>query len=175
MQMGEIAQRAGLGVGMLYRHFADKQSLRAAIIGRRFEPMTALAQSCNQVADPGEAFEALLRGYLEAVQADTAFRIALLSPTPPQWDAIEEQRKAFSAAVGHIVKRAVADGHLRGDFSATDFILITRGTIANMTDGGGWRRHLDLQLEGVLATKAPFSPASCGGGGPTTVPPLHRT
>lgn len=175
VQMGEIAQRAGLGVGTLYRHFADKQSLRAAIIGRRFEAMTSLAQSCDQVADAGEAFDALLRGYLGAVQGDTAFRVALLSPAPPQWDAIEEQKKDFSAAVARIVERAVAAGHLRGDFSAADFILLTRGTIANMTDGGDWRRHLDLQLEGVLSEGVRLSPASYDGGGPATTPPPHRS
>src|SRR5436305_10340699 len=76
VQMDEIAQRAGLGVGTLYRHFADKQALRAAIIGRRFEAMTSLARTAEQIEDPWKAFETLLRGYLESVRPDAAFRFA---------------------------------------------------------------------------------------------------
>src|SRR3954470_4211003 len=64
VQMDEIAERAGLGVGTLYRHFADKRALVAAIIGRRFEAMTALARTAEQDPDPWAAFEALLLGYL---------------------------------------------------------------------------------------------------------------
>src|SRR3954471_11713870 len=84
VQMDEIAERAGLGVGTLYRHFADKQALLAAIIGRRFEAMTALARAADETEDPWSAFETLLYGYLESVEADAAFRYALLGPAEPR-------------------------------------------------------------------------------------------
>ena len=53
VQMDEIAERAGVGMGTLYRHFATKQALLAAIIGRRFVAMIDLAHAAEQVADPG--------------------------------------------------------------------------------------------------------------------------
>src|ERR1700722_16097767 len=53
VQMDEIAERAGLGMGTLYRHFATKQALLAAIIGRRFVAMTDLARAADKGADPG--------------------------------------------------------------------------------------------------------------------------
>jgi hypothetical protein len=49
------------------------------------------------------------------------------------------------------VARAVEAGHVRPDFGARDFILITRGAMANMTGAGHWRRHVELQLAGVRA------------------------
>jgi AcrR family transcriptional regulator len=149
VQMDEIAQRAGLGVGTLYRHFADKQALRAAIIGRRFEAMTSLARTAEQIEDPWTAFETLLREYLESAQPDAAFRFALLGPQEPNWAEIHAEKTAFAQIVERVVQRAVDAGCLRSDFSAADFILITRGAMANMTGGGDWRRHLELQLEGV--------------------------
>jgi AcrR family transcriptional regulator len=150
VQMEEIAERAGLGVGTLYRHFADKQALRAAIIGRRFEEMTFLAQGAEETGDPWAAFESLLYGYLEAVEPDAAFRFALLGPKEPSWADIEEQKAAFSAIVGRIVRRAVEAGRLRADFGHGDFVLITRAAMANMGDGQ-WRRLLELQLDGIRA------------------------
>jgi len=149
VQMDEIAERAGLGVGTLYRHFADKQALRAAIIGRRFEAMTRIARSAEQVDDPGAAFDALLHTYLESAEPDAAFRFALLGPQEPNWEAIDAEKTAFAAIVDRIVHRAVEAGHLRADFSASDFVLVTRGAMANMTGSKDWRRHLTLQLEGI--------------------------
>lgn len=154
VQMDEIAERAGLGVGTLYRHFPDKQALLAAIIGRRFEAITALAAAAEALADPWAAFEALLYGYLESAEPDAAFRFALLGPHEPTWGDIEEQKTQFSAIVERVVRRAVDAGHLRADFSADDFILITRGAMANMTGSGDWRRHVALQLEGVRGVQA---------------------
>jgi len=149
VQMDEIAERAGLGVGTLYRHFADKRALLAAIIGRRFEAMTTVARTADEAEDPWVAFERLLYGYLESAQADAAFRFALLGPEEPSWNDIAAEKKDLSAIIERIVRRAVDAGHLRADFRAHDFILITRGAMANMTDAGGWRRQITLVLEGI--------------------------
>ncbi|MFJ9690659.1 TetR/AcrR family transcriptional regulator [Kitasatospora sp. NPDC101183] len=149
VQMDEIAARAGLGVGTLYRHFADKQALLAAIIGRRFEAMTALARAADETEDPWTAFETLLYGYLESVQADAAFRFALLGPEEPRWNDIAAEKTDFSAIIESVVRRAVDAGRLRDDFHARDFVLIIRGAMANMTGGGDWRRYVTLVLEGI--------------------------
>lgn len=149
VQMDEIAERAGLGVGTLYRHFADKQALLAAIIGRRFEAMTALARAADEAEDPWAAFETLLYGYLESAQADAAFRFALLGPQEPRWNDIAAEKIDFSTITERIVQRAIDAGRLRADFRADDFVLITRGAMANMTGAGDWRRHVTLLLEGI--------------------------
>jgi AcrR family transcriptional regulator len=153
VQMDEIAAKAGLGVGTLYRHFADKKALRAAIIGRRFEAVTDIARTAEQLEDPWAAFEALLHGYLESVEPDAAFRFAILSPQEPAWGDIAAEKNEFGAIIRRIVQRAVDAGRLRADFRADDFILITRGAMANMTGGDDWRRHLLLQIEGIRAPR----------------------
>lgn len=118
MQMDEIAERAGLGVGTLYRHFADKQALLAAIIGRRFEAMTTLARAADEAEDPWAAFETLLYGYLEAAQADAAFRFALLGPQEPSWDDIAAEKTDFSTITERIVPRAIGAGTEPSDHAA---------------------------------------------------------
>lgn len=159
-QMEEIAARAGLGVGTVYRHFADKRALVAAIVGRRFETATELALAAERLPDPAEAFERLLYGYLESVEGDSAFRQALLGPDEPRWEAIAAQKAAFGEVVARIVGRAVDASVLRRDFTARDFVLITRGAMATMADAGGWRRHLQLHLEGLRAVPDTSTPAS---------------
>lgn len=152
VQMDEIAERAGVAVGTVYRHFADKQALFAAIIGRRFEAVTALARAADEAEDPWAAFEALLYGYLESVESDAAFRFALLGPQEPSWNDIAAEKTDFAAITERIVRRAVDAGLLREDFRAADFVVITRGAIANMAGVGDWRRHVTLLLDGIRGT-----------------------
>src|SRR6185437_4641924 len=70
VQMDEIAERARLGVGTLYRHFADKRALLAAIVGYRFAVMTTVARTAEQLDEPWEAFRSLLVGYLESAEQE---------------------------------------------------------------------------------------------------------
>ncbi|WEG08820.1 TetR/AcrR family transcriptional regulator [Microbacterium horticulturae] len=149
VQMSDIAARAGVGVGTLYRHFADKQALQAAIIGRRFEAIAGLAQEAEHIADPWSALQALLYGYLEAAQADAGFRFSILSPIEPAWGDIASEKGDFAASVARIAQRAVAAGVVRSDFTGDDVILITRGAMSNMRDDRTWRRFVELALDGI--------------------------
>jgi AcrR family transcriptional regulator len=150
VQMEEIAARAGLGMGTLYRHFPTKQALLTANIGRRFMAMIDLARTAEAIPDPGEAFRVLVVSYLEAAERDAAFRYAILGPEPTRWEQIAEAKEAFAAIAGRILERAVAAGRLRSDLRFGDFVLITRGAMANMNpEDDDWRRHLALMLDGI--------------------------
>lgn len=155
VQMDEIAERAGLGMGTLYRHFATKQALLAAIIAQRFVAMTDLARAAAHVADPGASFETLLRSYLETAARDAAFRYAILGPEKTDWAQIAEQKAEFAEIAQRIVERAVAAGHVRADLSFEDFVVITRGAMANMNPADeGWQRHVALMLDGIRTPAA---------------------
>jgi hypothetical protein len=62
--------------------------------------------------------------------------LAVLGPERPDWDALAQQKNAFGRIAGPIISRAAAGGHLRADFTITDFVLVTRGVMANMTPNG---------------------------------------
>jgi len=144
--MDEIAEQTGLGMGTLYRHFPTKQALLAAIVGERFECVTELARVAARIDDPAEAFEVLLLTYLEAAERDAAFWLVVLGAEPTDCG---EQKNDFVKIAGPTMNRAAAAGHLRGDFTIEDFVLLTRGVMANMTPDGNWRRHLELTLQGL--------------------------
>ena len=83
---------------------------------------------------------------------DAAFRYAILAPEPTAWAEIAEQKAEFSAIARRILGRAVAAGALRGDVAFDDFVLVTRGAMANMNPrDDDWRRYLELLLTGLLA------------------------
>ncbi|NUR93487.1 MAG: TetR/AcrR family transcriptional regulator [Nonomuraea sp.] len=152
-QMEEIAARSGLGIGTLYRHFPTKSALLTAMVGARFARMAETARAAELIEDPGEAFESLVRGYLEAADGDAAFQLALMGSEQVSWDGLRAEKAAFFDVVTRVIERAAAAGKVRADLTFADFRLLTRGVIASMyfKEGGNpdWRRHLDLVLAGV--------------------------
>ncbi|MGH8878690.1 MAG: TetR/AcrR family transcriptional regulator, partial [Stackebrandtia sp.] len=152
-QMEDIAARSGLGMGTVYRHFPSKQALLTAMVRERFQEMAVVAQEAEAVADPGEAFEVMLRRYLEAAEDDAGFQLALMGSDELPWADIKPQKAEFTAAATRIIDRAVTAGALRDDFTIADFPIIAHGIIATMyfkpAGTTGWRRHLELVLDGI--------------------------
>jgi AcrR family transcriptional regulator len=56
VSLGEIARRAGVGAGTVYRHFPSKEALLEAVLSQRLERLTRLAAGYAEAADPGAAF-----------------------------------------------------------------------------------------------------------------------
>src|ERR1700734_2572639 len=71
-QMDDVAARAGLGVGTLYRHFATKEALMAALLERKFEQVLEVARRVIEREDgePFEIFADVLREGAEVAAAD---------------------------------------------------------------------------------------------------------
>jgi AcrR family transcriptional regulator len=90
--MDQIAEDSGLGLGTLYRHFPTKEALLNAIVSRRFEDLADLARAAEQIDDPGEAFETLLRRYLESAEGDAAFQLAVLGSGGGSPDGVTAQK-----------------------------------------------------------------------------------
>lgn len=154
-QMEQIAAHAGLGMGTLYRHFPNKRAMLTAIVQERFVGMSALARDAEAVDDPGEAFEAILRTYLEAADGDAGFQLAMLGSNDLEWEGIRQQKAEFAAIVTRIIARAVAAGSVRSDLTYDDFPILTCAVMSTMYfkpgDNPDWRRHLELALAGVRA------------------------
>jgi AcrR family transcriptional regulator len=158
-QMEEIAAHSGLGMGTLYRHFPSKQALLTAMVAERFRGMADLARAAEQITDPGESFEALLRSYLEAAEGDASFQLALMGSGDVEWAGIRQEKAEFAEIVSRIIERAVAAGAVRADLTFSDFPLLARGVMSTMyfkpTGKSDWRRHLELTLDSVMARWRP--------------------
>ena len=152
-QMDQIAEHCGLGLGTLYRHFPTKEALLTAIVRQRFAGMTDIARAAEQIDDPSQALEAVLRGYLEAAEGDAAFQLALLGADSPQWENVTGDKAELRTIVTRIIGRAVAAGAVRPDLTFADFPPLACGVISTMyfKPGGNpdWRRHLQLVLDGI--------------------------
>ena len=160
-QIDEIAAHSGVGIGTLYRHVPIKQALLTAMVQERFAGMAELAHFADTIDDPLEAFETVLRSYLEAADGDAAFQLALMgsSDIGIDWADLGQEKSEFAATLARIIDRAVAAGVVRNDLSLSDVPMLVGGVMATMhfAPGGNtdWRRHLELTLAGIRLNTPP--------------------
>jgi AcrR family transcriptional regulator len=124
--VGEIAARAGVGRGTLFRNFATKQDLIAAIVSERMREATAAGRELLKADDPGEAVFEFLREIVEGQRTNRALFEAI-EDTLLQNEEIAASYDEFVGVLAELVDRAQRSGAIRADVGALDLIVMTKG------------------------------------------------
>jgi AcrR family transcriptional regulator len=156
-QMDDVASRAGVGVGTVYRHFPTKEALMEALAVDRFEKVIAAGKAALALDDPWEAFVQSVQIGAELLAADRAFTEVvgeLQGPMPLPPDVLDDMNRTF----GELLHRAQESGHLRADLVLDDISMLMCGigfaTRKPHQCPGSWRRHVEIILDGLRATSA---------------------
>jgi AcrR family transcriptional regulator len=146
--LGDVARRAKVGMGTVYRHFPDKDALLEALAREQFELLTVWAREALDAPDPGPALEALLWRGAELQAKDRALMEAVAEFKP----GVAEQSSELHACMETLLTRAQATGHIRADATGEDIRLMMcgLGSVMQMS-GDGWRRYLTVMLDGMRA------------------------
>lgn len=157
-QIDDIARRAEVGVGTVYRHFPTKDALIGELIRLKLTALRDRARrKLAEGGDPGEAFRSFLREQAGVIAKDAALQHMLwaetkeaMVPVAPLYDEVNE-------AVGELIARAKEAGTIRADLEVDDVRTFICGLGAIMAaDARGvlpfdWRRQLDFMLDGLRA------------------------
>jgi AcrR family transcriptional regulator len=151
VQMDDVARRAGVGVGTVYRHFPTKDALIEALVAEKVRVTTENLREALEIEDPWEAFAAGVRRNAEVMAADAALRDALIRLGPAA-RASDADYAEVNAAAGRLVTRAQEAGVLRDDVTVEDVGALIGGLCASMAHPElDWRRHLEVLLDGLRA------------------------
>jgi AcrR family transcriptional regulator len=151
-QMDEIAARAGVGIGTVYRHFPTKEALLTAMVSDRFQEFAEIAERAEESVDPHDALETVMRRSAEAIEGDAGFQLAMMDLNQLEWEGIEEQKALLAGTLNRIISRGVDAGAIRGDFTFEDFGMMMCGITSTMYYKPGsadWRRHLAIVVDGL--------------------------
>lgn len=153
--LDDIAAHAGVGVGTVYRRFADRNALVDALFEERIDEMTAAAAHALTL-DPWAGLEHFLRSHLDMQMRDRSFAIVFMSDQHGR-GALENAKGRIKPLVGEVVGRAQAAGVVRPDFEVTDvpMLALMLGSIVDATRDAApdlWRRYLALVLDGIRPT-----------------------
>jgi AcrR family transcriptional regulator len=162
-----IAERAGVGVGTIFRRFPTKDDLLVALITQRGRFLLDAADTALGAVDPGAGFRSFVstaaaqqiedRGFCDAIGTTLFARDDLRS----LFDGVRDRLRELLA-------RAQAAGEIRSDLVAEDVLFVLHavartGLMLEDTAPGAWRRYLGLALDGLrpeAATPLPRKPLS---------------
>jgi AcrR family transcriptional regulator len=113
----EIADRAGVGVGTLYRHFPQRSDLVKAVFQREVDACADAAPALITAHDPGEALARWLHRYTEFVATKRGLAAALHSGDPAYGALPGYFTQRLEPVLGSLLEAATASGLIRGDIS----------------------------------------------------------
>jgi AcrR family transcriptional regulator len=154
-QMDDVAGRAGVGVGTVYRHFPDKAALLEALISERFREFAEDGRRAIEEDDVWEALTSWLMRCGEWQESDRAFCEYLTNAIPHETKALVAEREGLQEVDRLFIAKGKRAGVIRKDARADDIPLIMTGIAATARVGGAagsWRRHLMLALDGLKPT-----------------------
>lgn len=145
----EVAKRAGVGIGTLYRRFPTREALLAATSNERFLALAATSLARDKDLAPGEA----VRAYLEELATNTSTYQSLAASIGTVLQCGTPGCNAITAEGHRLLQRGQEAGAIRRDVTYEDFIyVVTAISIAIEHDGSSTARigHLvDLFLHGI--------------------------
>jgi AcrR family transcriptional regulator len=154
-QIDDVAHKAGVGVGTVYRHFPNKDALMGELLRMCVGECTALTRSLADREDPWEAFADMVRGACENAAADAASRRTWQAAGDDALPYAAAEKAELIDAAALLIGRAHAAGVLRDDFRVDDMggLMCGLGAAIDAMPGedGRWRRLVEFALDGLKA------------------------
>jgi AcrR family transcriptional regulator len=150
-QIDDVARKAKVGVGTVYRHFPTKDALLEALVRERFEVILGMAEEALAQEDAWAGFVDLVWRSAELNALDRGFcdAVAYHDQTPVVIEC------GLMLRVEELMARARAQGAMRADAATADVSLLMCGlgsVVRTIPAPDAWRRYVSLMLDGLRAT-----------------------
>lgn len=146
----EIAERAGVGKGTVYRNFETKDDLVSAVLAARTERFAENILAAIEEDDAWEAFSDLLRKSV-AGKLQSGRNILGLYPHGKGEDLVAARART-QELLGTLMGKAIEQGTMRSDVEPADVSVLFGGVCRILTDQGEedldvWRRQVGLVID----------------------------
>jgi AcrR family transcriptional regulator len=158
VSLEEIARRAGVGIGTLYRHFPARQALLEAVYKEQVDGLDLLAGKLLVAESPGQALAEWLRAFAAFGRTKRSLSAAIVAAIGKDSALMSECSMTLRGCMEALLTRAQEAGVVRPEVQASDLMRLTHGLIvateATGGDTGQSDRMLALVMGGLLTHAA---------------------
>jgi AcrR family transcriptional regulator len=149
--MDEIAKRAKIGPGTLYRHFPSRDDLLAAVYISEVEKLAEAQRKFSAELPPIKALRAWMLVFIDYIAAKKIIAPALNAMACGPSEVYQQTTRVMEEAANALARRAVASGDLRPDVDPMDMLRAIYG-ISSAGSADDWpekaRRFVDILIQG---------------------------
>jgi AcrR family transcriptional regulator len=157
VSLDEIARRAGVGIGTLYRHFPTRDAIVEAVYRREVEQLASAAARLLGASPPAEALHEWMRLFVDYIATKRVMASALGSIVGGASDLYAASATRITTAMVLLVTKAAAAGEIRSDADPNDLLRALVGFTYGNSDAG-WRasalRLIDILVDGLRSAEA---------------------
>ncbi|PIO97062.1 TetR family transcriptional regulator [Pleomorphomonas carboxyditropha] len=129
----DIARKAGVGLGTLYRHFPTREALLETLLRTAWDELAAKAHELETASAPDEALVSWLRDFIASVRTYRGVVAVMMSALNDKESALYASCAEMRASGTRLLARAQAEGTARTDIDGTDLIALA-GALAWIGD-----------------------------------------
>jgi len=152
----DIAKKAGVGPGTLYRHFPTREALLVAVYRSEMEKLAAAERTFADTMTPVDALRAWLLSFVDAVETKQIIAPVLNTLVGEPKKVFEASYAQIHEAIRALVTRAIKSGDIRKDLDPIDLLRALVG-VANVATSPDWqqsaRRLVDILILGARPPK----------------------
>jgi AcrR family transcriptional regulator len=147
----EIAEKAGVGIGTVYRHFPQRSDLIVAVFRREVDACAEAAGILASKHGPGEALARWMQRYVDFISAKRGLAAALHSGNPAYDNLPAYFQKQLRPALQSLLEAAVASGEVRPGVEPGDLLtaVASLSSPARESDPAHARRMVALLVDGL--------------------------
>ncbi len=129
----DIARRADVGIGTLYRHFPTREALVLAVYRKQIEDLEIAARELPLTYQPADALREWMRGFVRYGAVKRGLVALLRSMMETETNLFDQARATLLAAAGSLMAAAAEAGEIRSGFAPED-VIRALGGICMATD-----------------------------------------
>ncbi|QQE79214.1 TetR/AcrR family transcriptional regulator [Alicyclobacillus sp. SO9] len=143
----EIAEKAGVGIGTVYRHFPQRSDLIVAVFRREVDDCADAMEELSATCGPGEALSRWMLRYVDFIGAKRGLSAALSSGDPAYASLPAYFEKRLNPALNSLLQSAAVAGEVRVDVEPYD-LLRAAASLCN-ADAEHARMMVSLLVDGL--------------------------
>lgn len=151
----DVARRAGVGLGTLYRHFPTREALLEALLRAGFDALTARARALEMSGAPDEALVSWLREAVAVAHNYSGAIASMVAAIADPESALHASCVTMRAAGTRLLARAQAEGTARTDIDGVDLFALL-GALAWLKDQPSLTSRADHLFDVVVSAVLPL-------------------